>query len=200
MADDLKPIGFLSYARSDDRASGGRISAWRVALEQHLQLQIGRGKVQIFQDRSHLEPGTAWRRQIDQRLRNASFLVAVVTPAFLQSDMCAQEVLLFREREQALGREDLIVPVHYIDTEAIEAEQTEAAELTVLRLLRKRQWPISVPCGCAIQRVRMSRDSWTRSPSRSVHGCGVPAALQMRYRRRYRTKASARISCSTKPV
>ena len=142
MAGDLKPVGFWSYARSDDTASGGRLSQLRLALADHLQLRIERApSAEIFQDQPAIAPGAAWQRRISQALNASSFFIAIVTPAFLQSEMCCREVMQFRQREAALGRDDLIVPLHYIDVDDVDASRRdEVFDANVLRLLRERQW------------------------------------------------------------
>jgi F-box protein 11 len=126
VADYLKPIGFWSYTSSDDIASGGRLSQLRLVLAQHLQLRIGREpKVYIFQDVAAIPYGTDWLREIHKALDASSFMIPIVTPAFLQSPMCCQEVMHFRAREAALGRDDLIFPLHYIDVDDVDESRPD---------------------------------------------------------------------------
>ncbi|HVC63164.1 MAG TPA: SUMF1/EgtB/PvdO family nonheme iron enzyme [Acetobacteraceae bacterium] len=141
MADYLNPTGFWSYTSSDDRASGGRLSRLRLLLAQHLQLRIGREpKVQIFQDVAAIPYGTDWLKEIHRALDASSFFIPIVTPAFLQSEMCCQEVMHFHAREAALGRDDLIFPLHYIDVDDVdESRRQEVRDPRVLALLRARQ-------------------------------------------------------------
>jgi formylglycine-generating enzyme required for sulfatase activity len=64
----------------------------------------------------------------------------MVTPAFLQSEMCCQECSHFREREARLGRDDLIFPLHYIDVDDVDANNPgECHDRAMLTLLRSRQ-------------------------------------------------------------
>jgi len=141
VAEYLKPIGFWSYTSSDDTASGGRLSQLRLLLADALQLRIGRNpKVHIFQDVATIPHGTDWLQQIRKALGESSFLIPILTPAFLQSEMCCEEVMHFREREAALGRDDLIFPLHYIDVEDIDPHDPgECHDARVLTLLRSRQ-------------------------------------------------------------
>lgn len=169
MADYLKPIGFWSYARSDDVASGGRLGQLCPLLTQHLQMRIGcEPRAEIFQDQRSVVPGGAWRRRISQAMNTSSFFIAILTPAFLQSEMCCREVLQFRQREAALGRDDLIVPLHYIDVDDVDAgRRGDVFDPAVLSLLRERQWaaasrPIA---NCLTNR-------WTNS----ISDCSAPRA------------------------
>lgn len=139
MAEPLKPIGFWSYTSSDDTSSGGRLSQLRRLLADELQLRIGRRQaVRLWQDVGAIPHGSDWLRQIHKALDESSFLIPIVTPAFLESDMCGEEVMRFRERERELGRDDLIFPIRYIDVADIAPE--ECYDPGVMRLLRTRQW------------------------------------------------------------
>ncbi|MDX6655013.1 MAG: cobaltochelatase CobT, partial [Solirubrobacterales bacterium] len=139
LAEPLRPIGFWSYTISDDASSRGRLSQLRRLLADELQLAIGRRrKVEIFQDVAAIQPGEDWLETIKQALAESSFLIPVVTPGFLESEFCCREVMLFREREQTLGRGHLMFPVLYVDVADVEPH--EVHDPAVLALLKTRQW------------------------------------------------------------
>ena len=139
MAEPLKPIGFWSYTSSDDTSSGGRLSQLRRLLAAELQLRIGRRhQVHIWQDAAAIPHGADWLKEIHKALGESSFLLPIVTPAFLESEMCCQEVMRFHQREQELGRGDLIFPFRYIDVSDIGPD--EVHDPAVLALLKSRQW------------------------------------------------------------
>jgi len=139
VAEPLKPIGFWSYTSSDDTRSGGRLSQLRRLLADELQLLIGRRQqVHIFQDVAAIPHGADWLKEIHKALGESSFLIPIVTPAFLESEMCCLEVTHFHQREQELGRGDLIFPFRYIDVS--DMERKEAHDPAVLDLLNSRQW------------------------------------------------------------
>ena len=134
----LTPTGFWSYTRSDDEASLDRLSRLRKVLADELQILIGRDpRVKLFQDAQAIPYGTDWRKEIDKALAGSFFLIPIVTPAFLHSKACCEEVMAFREREQDLGRNDLIFPFHYIDISHMEPH--EAYDPKALELLKSRQ-------------------------------------------------------------
>jgi len=139
VAGPLNPIGFWSYTSSDDTHSGGRLSQLRRLLADQLQLLIGRRlKVHIFQDVAAIRPGTDWLEKIHEALGQSSFFIPIVTPGFLESEMCCQEVMRFRQREKELGRNDLIFPLRYVDTSDIRSD--EVHDPAVFELLNSRQW------------------------------------------------------------
>jgi formylglycine-generating enzyme required for sulfatase activity len=133
----LKPIGFWSYSGSDDEADSGRLSQLRTLVKKELQLKVGREPVNIFQDVSAIPPGSKWERQIRERIDDSSFLIPIITPAFLQSEWCYREIRLFADRQARLGRDDLIFPLHYIDVEIIRPEDCHG---DLVELLKTHQW------------------------------------------------------------
>jgi sulfatase modifying factor 1 len=136
----LKPTGFWSYTSADDAASDGRLSRLRLHLAKRLHQQLGR-EPRLFQDRVAIPTGTQWEQEIEKALAEASFLVPILTPGFLQSKWCAKEVWRFRELMQARGRDDLILPVHYLDIRKFYAERRgECFDPAVLDYLRSLQW------------------------------------------------------------
>jgi len=135
----LSPTGFWSYTSSDDTSSRGRLSQLRRLLADELQLRLGRAQmVHIFQDVAAIPHGTDWRKEIHKALVASSFLIPIITPAFLQSEMCCEEVARFREHEKEAGRDDLIFPFHYVNVDDL--LRNEAHDAAVLDLLRSRQW------------------------------------------------------------
>ncbi len=113
--DETTPAAFLSYAHHDDEHDGGNITAFRKALEGEVRAQTGRRDVRIFQDRDDIAWGDAWKERIDRSLDAVTFLVPVLTPSFLASPHCRQELRRFLDRERRLGRKDLILPVYWIN-------------------------------------------------------------------------------------
>ena len=135
----LPPIGFWSYTSSDDEAASGRLSQLRALLAKELQLKIGREpKVKIFQDVATIKHGQDWEKAIHAALNEASFLIPILTPAFLQSEWCCREVMHFHEREKALGRDDLIFPLHYV---TLTPDRPGACfNPKALEVLQRHQW------------------------------------------------------------
>jgi hypothetical protein len=137
----LDPIGFWSYTRDDDSASAGRLSRLRVLLTNELQVRLGRlPPVRIFQDVAAIPYGTDWDHAIGKALGQSLFFIPIVTPGFVQSQMCCMELLRFREFEAARRRTDLIFPLHYIDTDDLDPDRSaDCFDPAALRLIRARQ-------------------------------------------------------------
>jgi hypothetical protein len=117
---ETAPAAFLSYAHHDDEHEHGSITAFRRALEGEVRSQTGRQDIRIFQDRDDIAWGDAWKERVDRSLDAVTFLIPVLTPSFLASAQCCRELRRFLEREQRLGRNDLILPVYWITAPALE--------------------------------------------------------------------------------
>jgi formylglycine-generating enzyme required for sulfatase activity len=141
VTEPLEPTGFWSYTRDDDNASAGRLSQLRIFLTNELQVRFGKmPAVRIFQDVRTIPYGTDWDHEIGKALNQSSFFIPIVTPGFVQSEMCCRELMRFRECEAAFGRADLIFPLHYIDTDDLNPDRdADCHDPAALRLLRARQ-------------------------------------------------------------
>ena len=121
------PVAFFSYVRADDQHDDLRLSGLRERLEGEVRAVTGR-QVRILQDRNDIAWGNDWKRWIEDGLGTVAFLIPVVTPSFFQSDACRDELAQFREREEALGRTDLILPLYYIDADELNDEAIRDAD------------------------------------------------------------------------
>ena len=137
----LPPIGFWSYTRDDDAASEGRLSALRERLYAQLKQNLGKLDVRLFQDIAAIPPGTEWQVQIESALREASFLIPIITPALLHSPNCADEIRYFRTLMEARGRKDLILPICFRDVSRFNgARRAEIHDPALYDYLRTVQW------------------------------------------------------------
>jgi hypothetical protein len=109
MPANLEPIGFWSYTSSDDTASRGHLSRLRRLLADDLQRVIGREPtVHIFQDVAAIPKGSDWEEKIHEALDAASFIIPILTPAFLQGSAAFSPARIGTWTEQS----DLPVSLH----------------------------------------------------------------------------------------
>jgi NB-ARC domain-containing protein/TIR domain-containing protein len=78
----MTPRVFISYARADGE---------RIAREVRRRLIAGPPALSVWQDRSELEGGVGWWKQITEALDVVDFLVLLITPAALSSDVVQRE-------------------------------------------------------------------------------------------------------------
>jgi hypothetical protein len=160
----LKPIGFWSYARQDDRASREALTKLRLLLKLELEQQYGE-ELELFQDVGAIPHGAEWEREIRHAISKSTFFIPIVTPRFLRSEWCGKEMRLFVERQNELcalypelAEESLIFPILYVDVKDVEPLDPQAfAEITKRQYLDFRQLRLanyeSEPVGRALEKL-----------------------------------------------
>ena len=131
-----EPHAFLSYARRDDRFHGGAITALREQLELGVQVVTG-GDFTIFQDIDGIAFGEHWPTRLEEALRQARFMIPIITPTFFASEPCRQELTKFLAYEAAASRQDLILPIHFVSIRDL--DRRKAAD-PLVRAITERQW------------------------------------------------------------
>jgi WD40 repeat protein len=76
------PRAFLSYARSDGEAFAAALRA---------RLEAEHPEISLWQDRTRMEGGIGWWKQITEAIDQVEFLIMVLTPAALVSDVARKE-------------------------------------------------------------------------------------------------------------
>lgn len=76
------PRVFISYARADGEESAA-------ALRRRLERE--QPEITLWQDRTHLEGGVGWWRQITEALDSVEFLIMIMTPAAMTSETARKE-------------------------------------------------------------------------------------------------------------
>jgi len=134
-------VGFFSYSREDDTDSYGRLSALRGRIQAELRGQLGRTPktFRLWQDKEAIPSGTLWESEIKNAVSQAVFFIPIITPTVIASRYCRFELEAFLEREAALGRDDLIFPIVYIDVPGLE-DGIEFENDPVLSLIARRQY------------------------------------------------------------
>jgi len=137
----LPPIGFWSYARTDDEDSYGWLRKLRLRLSARLRQRTGNRATKLWQDQEAIRTGADWPRTIDRAIAESSFFVSIIIPAFLHSEWCCKELLAFADRMDRLGRDDLIFPIHYINVgNPQHLLDTDCHDPLVLPIIRRTQW------------------------------------------------------------
>jgi F-box protein 11 len=133
------PAAFMSYARFNDEHDDGQLTLFRQRLAAEVRAQTGLREFAIFQDRADIALGQNWKQRIEEALDVVTLLLVVITPGFFTSTECRKEAALFLERERALGRTDLILPVYYISARQIENPALRDSD-ELARVLASRQF------------------------------------------------------------
>jgi len=132
------PVAFMSYVRFDDLHDDGLLSQFRDRLAAEVRAQTGR-EYAIFQDRNDVAWGQNWQQRIDEALDAVTLLLVIITPSLFRSPACRAEFGRFLERERALGRSDLILPVYYIGAQEIDDPELRQSD-EMAAVLASRQF------------------------------------------------------------
>jgi hypothetical protein len=137
----LKPVAFLSYAHIDDEYHDGAITEFRKQLTRAVRVIAGQD-FEIFQDRDGIEWGENWRETLGAALGAVRFLIPILTPSFFRSEECRKEVQAFLDREAASGRNDLILPIYYLESSMMEDKEQRAHDklASALASHQHRDW------------------------------------------------------------
>lgn len=177
------PAAFLSYAHDDDKYE--HITKFRERLGDEVQMVVGDEFI-IFQDRKDIHWGQNWRQRLEESIDEVTFLVPIITPRFFNSRYCREELQRFLEREKQLGRNDLILPVYFIDTPLLNEEELRAKD-ELAQAIASRQYadwrnlrhePFTNPLvGRTLEKLAMQiRDALPRvSQEHRTHAAPVPA-------------------------
>lgn len=130
-------VAFLSYARINDR--DGRLSWFRKHLEWAVQEWTGDHSFRIFQDVTNIRWGQHGVNRIEEALGEIFVLIPVMTPSYFNSKWCRREYELFANREEYLHRNDLILPIYWLNCDRLKNEGSREAD-SVARGLWDHQW------------------------------------------------------------
>ena len=130
------PIAFLSYVHDDDTASFGFISRLREHLEEEVRARDGDNGFAIFQDRKDIKWSQQWEKRLKQDVEGCALFLPVVTPRYFTSEPCRKELEQFLALEQRLGRDDLVLPLLFLDTKGLDKDSDDPLK----RAIAAHQW------------------------------------------------------------
>jgi hypothetical protein len=137
MAQNETYFAFWSYTRFDD-ADDAVLTGLRERLERELRALSGQ-QLRIFQDQKDIMIGHDWNGKLDEGLKEAEFLIPIITPNFFASEACRAEVETFVQREQAAGTNDLILPVYWIAAEVLDDPAKRSTD-RIAQIIKQHQW------------------------------------------------------------
>jgi predicted Holliday junction resolvase-like endonuclease len=131
----MEPSGFWSYARNDDRDLDKALSNLRMRVERRIRLVLGIDAT-VFQDIYDIRSGDNWNDILAQKLDAASFLIPVVTPRFLRSEWCREEVLTYCRAAEEQGHRPVLFPIYFIQDRRFDSNDEDE----VIQKLRTYQY------------------------------------------------------------
>lgn len=131
------PAALMSYVHSDDKYK--QLSTLRERLSDEVGMQIG-VEFPIFQDKRDIHWGQNWEERINSALtEEITFLIPIITPSFFNSQPCRGELERFLEVEKKLNRNDLILPIYFVDTLLLNKAELRATD-PLAEVIASRQY------------------------------------------------------------
>lgn len=121
------PAAFMSYVEQDNQYVDGRLNELGQRLSAAVRFHTGEDFV-VFQEQLDVAWGQNWQERIHASLDAALFLIPVLTPGFFNDTACRAVLERFLERERALGRNDLILPIYYVNVPPLNDPARVAAD------------------------------------------------------------------------
>jgi hypothetical protein len=103
---------FFSYKR--DPLSNEWHEKVMSRLKHWIKLELNKQEIKIFFDTEDIKTGEKWKRKIADSLKKSKCLIAILSPAYFNSQWCLSEWKTFINREKDFSLE-LIVPARYHD-------------------------------------------------------------------------------------
>jgi len=116
----------MSYVHSDDKYQ--QLTTLRERLSDEVGMQIGI-EFPIFQDTKDIQWGQNWEQRINNALdQEITFLIPIITPSFFNSQPCRDELERFLAVEKRLERNDLILPIYFVETPLLNDPELRATD------------------------------------------------------------------------
>ena len=121
---------FLSYTRNKDTFQ--KVSQFRERFE--LEVDLRAPSSRVFQDKQHLSDGAHFPEAIAQELAKADVFLALVSPAWLQSEWCRKEFALFTDDAINSARLHRILPLLWVDTPELSPRSLDLVARTLANI------------------------------------------------------------------
>lgn len=142
-------VAFMSYAHLDDEYDKGDITHLARRLEGALRAFTGKRDLKVFFDRTSIVWGDAWRNCIDEGLNDSMILIPIVTPYYLSSEECRNELDEFLDLPE---RKNWLLPIYY--REVIGLNTRDDVVSRMVRMHQCQDWQELRTTGRASVKVR----------------------------------------------
>ncbi|MFK0243551.1 toll/interleukin-1 receptor domain-containing protein [Amycolatopsis azurea] len=115
---------FWSYVRRDNEDLRGRIDHIREDLIRQYSLETGED-LRIFVDGEDIGWGEDWQETLDIGVGRTAFFIPLVTPRYIKSSACRDELLKFHAICEARGISELILPIVIARPEGLSKEDPD---------------------------------------------------------------------------
>lgn len=123
---------FLSYVHADNERARGKIVQFARDLVETYDYLYGRN-IELFVDRDSINWGETWSQRLVTETESTSFMLAIVTPRYLQSEPCRSELLTFSAAAETADEPKLLLPLQWVDISGTDVVDEADPVLTKIR-------------------------------------------------------------------
>ncbi len=105
---NVAPNAFVSYAREDGESFAKGLRHW---------LSHEEPEISLWRDREELVGGIGWWKQLEEAIQNVQFLIMIMTPGALKSEVTEKEWRL--ARQEGVSVLPVMVPEHPVDFDSL---------------------------------------------------------------------------------
>lgn len=131
--------GFWSYTRADDEGDHGRVTSLAHHLVAQFRLATGGDVLDLFMDRTDIRWGDEWKARIEGAIAGTTFFIPVVTPSYLRSQACRDELFQFAREAEKRGLRRLLMPIYWRTVPELDEAPEESPDAAV-RLVHRANY------------------------------------------------------------
>ncbi|HEX7255664.1 MAG TPA: right-handed parallel beta-helix repeat-containing protein [Gaiellaceae bacterium] len=128
---------FISYVQADNENNKKRITNWFHKELRRLVNARLLEDIEFFKDTEDIGWGEDWEKRIRESVDSVKLFMPIITTRYFVRPWTRQELQWFLDHERSLGRDDLILPIYFMDCEQFEALVEAGDELA--RALQRHQ-------------------------------------------------------------
>jgi len=153
-------LAFFSYSHIDAESEGALIGEIHAELEKKTRAAWGSRSFDIWRDVDDLRWGTTWSRAIGDAISTCDLFVLLLSPGWLRSSFCRQELEAFKRREQALGSTEriLIAQILEIPRALLDGDAECRALVEELGARQRKMW-LTLADSAEFDRMKLYRDA-----------------------------------------
>ncbi len=131
----------FSYAHADNNYHNEILTVAASVLNEAAYIHSGKNNfLEIVYDLRNIDLGDNWKDKIDQMIDRATIFIPILSPAYFSSEHCMYELEQFSKKMERSSGRGLIMPVHFVGLEELQAKKNPTIEKLLERQHAKWGW------------------------------------------------------------
>lgn len=126
------PMAFMAFEFFEGEHENQRLTALAELLSAEVSVQTGKEFV-VHADMNAKQRAAAWKERLKADRPPPTFYLPVITPSYVRSAFCREELSEFLKFEKGQRRKDLVLPIYYVDVPSLRESGDALARTLVQR-------------------------------------------------------------------